>query len=499
MALRLALGASRGRLLRQLLVESGLLALAGAALGVALAHLLSGLLVQSISTGRNSITLSMTVDWRILLFAAAVATATCALFGLVPALRATDTAPAAAMRADGRGLTANRERFSLQRLLVVAQVAVSLVLLVAALLFVRSFRNMTTFDTGMRQEGILMAFVALPEMAENMTAARADALRKQLLDEVRAVPGVLSAATTTNIPLLGSSWTHGVTIDGAEGGSKFTWVSPDYLRTMGMTLLDGRNLDERDTTTSRRVALVNQTFVRKFLGSANPLGRVMRTGAEPNYPATEYEIVGVIADTKYSGLREETPPMTFAPASQFPAQRRWTSMVIHVRTPPAAASRDIERAIVTQHPDAEFDARVFQAEVRDRMVRERLMAMLAGFFGLLAALLAMVGLYGVISYLVARRRQEIGIRLALGARRGQMVRMVLRESARLLVAGLAIGVVLALLAGRGAGSLLFGLTPQDPVALIGACALLAAIAGCASFLPARRAATLDPMIALREE
>jgi predicted permease len=499
MALRLALGASRGRLLRQLLVESGLLAIAGAALGVALARVLSGVLIQSISTSPNSVTLPLTMDWHILLFATAVAAGTCALFGLVPALRATDTAPAAAMRADGRGLTASRERFSMQRLLVVAQVAVSLVLLVGALLFVRSFRNLTTFDAGVRQDGIIMAFVAFPQMARDMTPARAEALQKQLLDEMRAVPGVLSAATTTNVPLLGSSWTLGVTIDGAEGGSKFTWVSPDYLRTMGMTLVAGRNLEERDTSTSRRVAVVNQTFVRTFLGPSNPMGHVMRTGAEPNYPATEYEIVGVIADTKYSGLREETPPMTFAPASQFPASRHWVSMVIHARTPPATATAEIARAVAAQHPDAIFESRVFQTEIRNRMLRERLMAMLAGFFGLLAALLAMVGLYGVISYLVTRRRQEIGIRLALGAGRGQMVRMVLREAARLLAAGLAIGTALALVAGRGAGSLLFGLTPHDPAALLGACALLAFIAACASILPARRAANLDPMIALRDE
>ena len=497
MAVRLALGASRGRLVRQMLVESGLLAAVGAALGIGLAQWLSRILVWSLSTESASVTLEIATDWRVLLFAATVATLTCAVFGTVPALRASHAEPASAMKAGGRGTTDGRERFFMQRLMVVTQIAVSLVLLVGALLFVRSFRNLVTFDPGMREAGISIAFIGFERA--HVTPDRNDEFRRELLDAVRALPGVLGAATTTNVPLLGSSWTHGVRVGSTEGSSKFTWVSPGYLQTMGIPLLEGRNVSDHDTGASPRVAVVNQTFVRQLLGGADPIGKTMRTGAEPNYPATVYEIVGVIADTKYGSLRGETPPMTFAPAPQLPAQQPWTAMMIHSNLPPAAVATAVKHRISAQHPEIVIELEVFQNLIRDGLVRERLMAMLSGFFGLLAALLTTVGLYGVMSYIVARRRNEIGIRMALGAGRGQVVGMVMGETGRLLAIGTVMGTALSLVAGRWTGSLLFGLTPHDPRTLAGAAALLATIAAMASFLPARRASKVDPMLALRDE
>jgi predicted permease len=497
-ALRFALGASRGRVVRQLIAESGLLAAIGCALGIALAPFLSGVLVRAISTESASVTLSMTTDWRLLLFAAAVAASTCIVFGVAPALRATHAQPVDAMKAGSRGLTASRERFSMQRLLVVAQIAVSLLLLVGALLFVRSFYNLTTFDAGLRQDGVTVVFVGLTREA---APGNDVAFQRELLDAVRAIPGIRSAATTTNVPLLGSSWTHGIRIGASEDSSKFTWVSPGYFQTMGIPLVEGRDFDDGDTAASRRVAVVNQAFVRHVLKGAHPLGRTLRTSPEPSYPATEYEIVGVIPDTRYDSLRSEVPPMTFAPASQFPAIGPWAVMMIHSEVPPQDVIPSVRRAIAAQHPDAVTDLTVFQTRIHEGLVRERLMAMLSGFFGVLAALLAMIGLYGVISYLVARRRSEIGIRLALGARPGQVIEMVVREAGRLLAVGLLVCAVLALMAGRSASSasLLFGLEPYDPPTLIVACLLLAAIAGVASFIPARRAAMLNPLVALRHE
>jgi len=497
LAVRLALGASRARLVRQLLTESALLAVAGTALGIALAHSLSGVLVWTISTEGSSVNLNTAMDWRVLLFAAGVAVLTCAAFGVLPALRAAQAQPAAAMKASGRGMTAGRERFSLQRLMVVTQISVSLVLLVAALLFVRSFRNLMTFDPGMREAGITTGFLGFWQ--SNLPPERWLEFQRELLDEVRAEPGVLDAATTTNAPLLGSSWEHGVRVGSVEADSKFTWVSPGYFNTMGIPIVRGRSFKQNDTTASTRVAVVNRTFVRRFLGGADPIGHTVRTIEEPNYPATLYEIVGVIPDTQYNDLRGKTPPMTFAPASQLPAPGPWTGLMIHSNATPAAIAATIKRRLAAKHPDVIVDLSDFQRDIRDQLTPECLMAMLSGFFGLLAAVLAMVGLYGVISFLVARRRNEIGIRLALGAERGQVVAMVMREAGRLLVIGIVAGAALSLVAGRGARSLLFGLKPYDPLTLAAAAVLLSLIAAAASFLPARRASKLDPMVALRDE
>jgi predicted permease len=497
LAVRLALGASRARLVRQLLAESALLAAAGTALGIALAHALSGVLVWAISTEGSHVNLNTAMDWRVLLFATGVALLTCAAFGVLPALRAANAQPAAAMKAGGRGLTAGRERFSLQRLMVVTQISVSLVLLVAALLFVRSFRNLMTFDPGMRESGITTGFLGFWQ--SNLPPQRWVEFKRELLDEVRATPGVLNAATTTNSPLLGSSWEHGVRVGSVEANSKFTWVSPGYFDTMGIPIVRGRTFNQNDTATSTKIAVVNQTFVSKFLGGTDPIGQTFRSEQEGDYPSTLYEIVGVIPDTQYNDLRSQTPPMTFEPAAQLPAPGPWTGLMVHSNAPPAAIGATIKRRLASRHPDVIVELSDFQRDIRDELMPERLMAMLSGFFGLLAAVLAMVGLYGVISFLVARRRNEIGIRLALGAERGQVVAMVMREAGRLLLIGVLTGAALSLVAGRGAGSLLFGLKPYDPLTLITAALLLALIAVAASFLPARRASKLDPMVALRDE
>lgn len=493
-AVRMALGASRSRLLRQSLAESGLLATVGTLLGIGLAQLLSRVLIWSLSTQGNPIDLSTGTDWRVLFFAASVAASTCIIFGIAPALRSFRAEPVGAMKSGGRGMTGSRERFSLQRLLVVTQISVSLVLLVGALLFVRSFRNLMTVDPGMRESGITIAFAGFAD--SQVPPERYEGFKRELLDEVRSVPGVIDAASTTNVPLLGGSWTHQIHIGSSDGWSKFAWVSPDYFKSMGISLESGRSFTDNDTVVSPRVAVVNRAFVKEFLGGVNPIGQVLRTSPEPQYPSTVYEIVGVVPDTKYACLACGIPPQTFAPASQLPNQGPWTSIVIHSDTSPATA---IKRMIAEKHPEVVIQTSDFQQDIRDGMVRQRLLAMLSGIFGLLAALLAMVGLYGVISYMVARRRSEIGIRVALGAARGQVVGMVMREAGLLLLPGVVVGVALSLLAGRGASSLLFGLKSYDPLTLFASAALLIVISALASFLPARRASKVDPMVALRYE
>jgi predicted permease len=496
-AVRLALGASRGRVLRQLLTESALLAAIGATAGVGLAQLLSRVLVWSLSTESASINLRMRTDWRVLLFAAAVGAVTCAFFGAVPALRATDTEPVNAMKTGGRGMTGSRQRLSMQRLMVVTQITVSLVLLVGAFLFVRSFRNLITFNPGMRERGVTLAYIGFDR--SRVTAAHYEEFQRELLAEVESVPGVLSAATTTNEPLLGGDWGHDITVGSLEGGSKFTWVSPGYFRTMGISLVMGRDFNQSDTRTSQRVAVVNETFVRQFLGRTNPIGKTLRTHPEPDYPSTVYEIVGVIPDTKYNDLRSQTPPMVFAPASQFPAPGPYLAMMIYSNEPSATVMAAVTHRIAEQHPEIVIEFADFQTRIRDGLAPERLMAILSGFFGFLAALLAIVGLYGVISYFVARRRNEIGIRMALGAQRALVVGMIMHEATRMLLIGLFAGATLSLLVGRWAASMLFGLKPYDPSTLAAAGVVLAFIGFLASFLPAHRASKVDPMVALRYE
>lgn len=284
-----------------------------------------------------------------------------------------------------------------------------------------------------------------------------------------------------------------------EGSSKFTWVSPGHFQTLRTAILAGRDFDANDTETSPKVAIVNQTFVRRYLGGADPLGKAFLTAAEPNYPESQYQIVGVIKDTKYFNLRDEAPPISYAPAAQYPDKRLWTSMYIRSSAPLASVISALKRRLIASHPEMAMEFRVFQTQIEEGLIRERLMAALSGFFGALAALLATVGLYGVMAYVMVRRRNEIGIRMALGAGRGSVISLVMKDAALLVTTGIAIGLVCALALAHTAASLLFGLSSYDALTFCAAALLLAAVAALGSYLPARRASRLDPMAALRYE
>ena len=451
-----------------------------------------------LSTERNVLELNLALDWRALLFTASIAVTTCLVFGLAPAFRSSRAEPGDALKSGSRGVTTGLERFSFQRILVVSQIAVSLVLLVGALLFVRSFCNLTTFDPGFREKDILLAFINLEPMHLTDIEQYPTVIR-DLLAQIRSLPGVESAATSTHVPLDGSSWTLGLQIDSREGWSKFTWVSPGYFETMQIALLTGRDFNDRDTQASPHVAIVNEAFVQKYLNGANPIGRTFRSVVEPGYPSTDYEIVGVVKNTKYAGLREETPPESFGAASQFPAFGPWFSIFLRSSSPPSVVFSALRAKINELNPEIRSDFSVFRKDIENRLIRERMMALLSGFFGALAGLLTMIGLYGVISYIVVTRQNEIGVRMALGASRGNIVGMVLRQTVVLLALGTALGAASAVAVTRGVSSLLFGLQPDDPASFIGASILLIAVALIASFLPARRASRVDPMVALRYE
>ncbi len=502
-AVRVALGASRGRLIRQMLSESLLLAGSGAALGAGLAQLMSRGLISFLNTEDNNLKLDLSSDWRVLVFMASVAVLTCIVFGLVPALQASQVAPVAAMRSGGRGLT-NRERFSFQRFFVIGQIALSLALLFGALLFVRSFRNLITLDAGFRRNGILFIDVNLHRL--QLPREKVVAFRTNLLEHIRAVPQVESAAATIYRPLASDFFdmSLGVRVQGLEGkqedSSKFAYVGPGYFKMMDIPLLAGRDFNDFDIAASRQVALVNETFVRRFITNGNPVGALVRSiAAGPGYPETLYEVIGVVKDTKYVDLREAIPPITYVSTARYPDLGPWAFIVIRSSAPLTGVINEVRRRVGAISPDLTVQFKVFETQVREGLIRERLMAWLAGFFGILAAVLATIGLYGVISYMVLRRRNEIGIRLALGASRADIVLLILREMALLLLIGLGIGTVVSLAAAKSAGALLFGLSPHDPWTLVASACLLAAVAGLASFMPALRAARVDPMVALRHD
>jgi putative ABC transport system permease protein len=427
---------------------------------------------------------------------------TCLLFGLIPALRATYLSPASAMRAGGRSMTAGPERFSLRRGLVATQVALSLVLLVGALLFVRTLRNLLTTEAGFNAEGVLT--VGLDFGRAQYSKERRPVVYRELYDRLSALPGVVSTAQVWFTPVSGSGWNNDIGPDGTTAAASgkqsfFNRIGPGYFHTMGTRLLAGREFNERDTLSSPKVAIVNEVFAHKFFGGANPVGRTFRMEAQAGKPEPLIQIVGMVKNTKYYELREDFLPIGFFPVAQDDDPGAGATFVLRVAGSTGNLLSAIKSAVAGVNPAIGIEFRSFSAQLQESLLRERLMATLSGGFGLLAGLLATLGLYGVIAYMVARRRNEIGLRIALGANRGRVIRLVLREAMLLLAVGLVAGVFIALWAGRAAATLLFGLKPYDPVSMAAAIVLLTAIALLASYAPARRAAALEPMEALRDE
>ena len=496
-AVRVAIGASRMALIRQFAAESLVLAAAGAVVAIFLARGLGQVLLYALATGGSAPDLTLSTDWRVLAFAIVVASVTCIMFGIAPAVRAIRIDAVAAMKSGGRGSTAGHERLLVQRLMVATQIAMAVVMLVAALLFVGSFRNLMSVDTGMRHEGITIASVRFPE---SIVPERFDDFRRELLAEIKSVPGIVERRDDLAYAAAGRQLESRDSRRRSSGKRAIHLGEPGLFRHDGHSACSrGRDFTLRDTRTSPRVAIVNETFVKQFAGGADPIGQTLRTGEEPRYPSTVYEIVGVIPDTQYNDLRGERRPMVFGPDSQHPVARARRQHHDSLERGAGCGDREGQRAHCRQrYPDAIIEFSVFESRIRDGLVRERLLAMLAGFFGVLAVALTVVGLYGMLSYLVAQRRPEIGVRVALGARRMDVLGLVMGEAGKLVLVGVAAGLGLSLLAGRSVASLLFGVKPNDPLLLASACALLGIIAAVASFLPARRAARVDPAQLLRE-
>jgi putative ABC transport system permease protein len=503
MAVRLAIGASRGRLIQQLLIESLVLAAAGTLAGASLAPTLGRVIVGLISSDVNPMFVDLSPDWRVIGFLAALSVVTAILFGLSPALRAARVPPGSVMKAGGRGVIGGSASFVMRRGLVAVQVALSLVLLVTGLLFARSLFNLLATDPGFTPSGILQIDADMRPLG--LSGPARAALRQELLQKLRELPGVEAAATVGSVPF-GANWYREVFFD-APGGQKramnrFNRVGPGYFRTIATPILHGREFDAAtDTPSSPRVAVVNQTFVRKHLDGASPLGLEFRPeGARGGEPGdTTYRIIGVVGDTKHGSLREPFDPFVYIADTQVAEPSQFANIFIRPKIPHVPIADDVRAVLGAVSPGLSFHFHDFGQARLDSIAQDRLMALLCGGFALLGAVLATIGVYGVMAYSLARRRSEIGVRLALGAGRTAILQMVIREAALVVGVGVLAGLALAAATSRLAGAQLYGLEPLDRATFGGAVILLFGVAMAAAYLPANRAARTDPTIALRLE
>jgi putative ABC transport system permease protein len=502
MAVRVALGAGRARLARQLITESLLLSSIGAVLGIAFAVWGSRLLVRLLSRGDEGVSLDLGVDPRILLFTIGIATLTGLLFGLVPAWRAGRVDPQAAMKAQGRGVAEGHSRFAMGKALVVAQVALSLVLIVGAGLLIGSWRKLATVDPGFRSEGVLL--VQSDIRNTNTPPELRLALHQQMIDAVRRLPGVQSASGSQITPVGGSTWNDEFRTESFTAKSdkdRMAWVNPvsdGYFRTLDIPILAGRDFDTRDTPTSSKVAIVNEAMAKRFFATPSPVGQHFQKQQGDGW-SEPIEVVGVVGTTKYRSMRDSAQPIVYFPRAQESPKAQ--EMAIEVRGTGGTRGLvpSITKALAGINPRITLDITTLERQLAESLTVSRAIAMLSGFFGALAVLLATIGLYGVMAYTVARRRNEIGVRIALGAEQSRVVRMVLGEVAAIVIAGVVVGVALSLGVTRLVTSFLYGMKPTDPGTLVVSAVVLVFVGLAAAALPARRAAMLDPVAALREE
>jgi predicted permease len=501
-AVRLAIGAARSRLIRQLLTESLLLSSIGAALGILFANRGSALLVRYLGSHNTQVFLDVSLNLRVLGFTAAVAVATGILFGIAPAWRTTHVPLNAAMKENARGLTGGQAHFGLGKALVAFQVALSLVLLVGAGLLSATFWKLTTQDPGFDRNNVLLVHVDFQNAryAKDLLPDACD----QILAALRALPGVRSASYSFITPIAGSFWNEIIRVDGYTPKNPddallfMNGVSPEYFQTTGTPIFAGRDFNTRDSKNAPLVTIVNETAANQFFHGMNPIGKGYRMESSDGKPGRLIEIVGVVKDAKYGEMREPIKPTGYVPSAQTESFNI-SSFALRTNGPASTLISPVKKTFESVNKNIYLEFTTLATQVDESLNRERLLASLSGFFGALALLLAAIGLYGVMSYTVARRRNEIGIRMALGAEQRTIQWMVLREVLLLVGAGLLLGLAAATATTRLLASMLYGLTPTDPATLAFAAITLLTVAALAGYLPARRAAKLDPMTTLREE
>jgi predicted permease len=480
-AVRLSMGASRSRLIRQLLTESVLLAAIGGALGLLVAYWSRGLLPFGSTAS---------LDWRVFAFVFALSVCTGLFFGLLPAFRATRVDLAGAMKAEGRSVATSRGWLS--RALLVVQVALSLVLVAGAGLFLRTLQNLRHVEVGFNPGNLLM--FRIDPTLNGYDADRTAQFYTDLKAALNALPGVRSTALTRVAFLSGSRSSSSINTPGDPKGKDVYMmsVSPEFFATLEMPIVLGRGFDDRDTKQSPKVVVLSENAARKYFPDGGAVGK--RLGFSPE-TSSEYEVVGVVGDVRYASVREEPPPTLYQAAPQSTMRR----MIVVMRTAgdPAPLIEPVRAAVRRLDPNLPVTSVATQAEeIERRFAQDRLFANALSIFGGLALLLAAIGLFGLMSYNVSRRGQEIGIRMALGARRVDVMRMVLTESAAMVAVGVALGLTAIYLLGRLVTTFLFGLAPTDAATIAVAVALIVVVSTLAGFLPARRASRVDPNVVL---
>jgi predicted permease len=492
-SIRLALGAGRGRLMRQLLTESLVLAMLGGGAGLLLAGWFSARLVALFASGR-SINLSVAPDWRVFVFTAAIAILVCVLTGLAPAIQAVRVNLNPALRQP----RAQGHRW-LGKSLVVAQLAISMILVVAATLFLRTLVNLYSVERGFESDGVLVVNI---RSTRPYPDARRLTVQNAVVERLRSLPGVQVASATQVLPLGGGLWTRNVQVEGyvfrqdESDSVGFNVIAPAYFATLGTPLMSGRDFDERDAATSPKVAIVNQSFARYFFGNRLALGRRV-TSLD-----TAYEIVGVVRDAKYENLRAPIRKTMYIPWTQRDGDQpsRYSYLARAAVADPLALAPAIERLVREVDPALRVQTtQVYGTLIGRSLARERIMGTLGGLFGVIGLIVAAIGLFGVLAFQVARRTNELAVRMALGASRQAVVSLVLRDVAVIVCAGLSIGSVGALMLTGFSRRMLFGLTPSDPATFVTAAAILGLTAALAGWLPARGASRVDPLVALRHE
>jgi predicted permease len=498
-AVRLSLGASRGQLVRQLLVESLVLSLCGGVLGVLLSVVLTRALLALVPSDANPLLIDAMPDLRILAFTFGLSLATGIIFGLLPAMRASRPDPWTTLKDTVGTLTGTGGSLYLRKGLVSAQVALSFLLLFGAGLFVRSLQNLQTTETGVALDNLVM-FQVSPALS-GYDNQRTVNFYERLLERLRSAPGVKSAGLAAVPILAGDEWDSTTSVEGhqAKDGEDMqafmNGLSPGYFTTMQIPFLEGRDFRPLDAQEETAVAIVNRRFAEHFFKGESAVGKRIGRGSGPG-TKLNIEIIGVVADSLYEGPREGVHRQVFVP--------KWGNggATIYVRTQNASDSAYSVLRNEVKQVDASmpiYDLKTVERQLDETLLNDRLIALLSAGFGLLATLLASIGLYGVMAFVVARRRKELGLRLALGAEPSKVLWLVMKEVLILLSIGLAVGIPTAIGLGRYVSSQLYGIEPNDPLTAGSTVALLALVSAAAGMIPARRASRIDPILALRYE